>query len=97
MFNYFWANFAPPRWVWTTFPRRGLVSVAKTDCTICPFQEKIGDITQLLWGSGLEYRVYSKVEKILYNTVEELYPEVVDYRQEFIKLVFISHPHFYFY
>ena len=49
------------------------------------FQEKIGDITQLLWGSGLEYRVYSKVEKILYNTVEELYPEVVDYRQEFIK------------
>ena len=48
-------------------------------------QEKIGDITQLLWGSGLEYRVYSKVEKILYNTVEELYPEVVDYRQEFIK------------
>ncbi|XP_063692665.1 zinc finger protein 43-like isoform X1 [Bolinopsis microptera] len=51
--------------------------------------EKIGDITQLLWGSGLEYRVYSKVEKILYNTVEELYPEVVDYRQEFIKDVCI--------
>ena len=51
-------------------------------------QEKIGDITQLLWGSGLEYRIYSKVEKLLYNTVEELYPEVVDYRQEFIKLVY---------
>jgi len=51
--------------------------------------EKIGDITQLLWSSGLEYRVYSKVEKMLYNTVEELYPEVIDYRQEFIKDVCI--------